>query len=130
MAMKTKCFLICFVSALLIAQNASAQTVSVGGDSLPRFKGGDEALVHFLRKNTHYPNRPKKEGVRGTVIVKFNVDYLGKMCNIGLIQGVNPFLDAEALRVVSLLGGRWEPSERDSGPATSTRVINFKFGIP
>jgi TonB family protein len=128
--MKTKFVLIWFILTVLIVRDDSAQTILVGGDSLPAFHGGDKALVRFLQKHTRYPAHAKKEEIKGTVIVTFNVDYLGNMRDIHFIQKVSPELDKEALRVISLLEGRWEPAERVSEAPAGNRIINFKFGIP
>jgi TonB family protein len=115
---------------LLLVCDIPAQTISISGDSVPRFKGGDKALYTFLHKHTRYPSFAKKEEIRGTVIIQFRVDYLGEMKDVVAIQLVAPSLDQEALRVIALLQGHWEASERIAGPATGTRVINFQFGIP
>ena len=72
-------------------------------DEMPKYPGGDAALVKFIKENTTYPDAAKTKGIQGRVVVGFVVTENGTVSDVMVQQHVNPDLDAEALRVVKLL---------------------------
>lgn len=95
---------------------------------LPEFKGGYDNLIKFLVNNVKYPANAKEKGIQGKVYIEFTIDENGKVINPNIGRGVNPELDAEALRVVSLLPD-WIPG-KDKGKAVKVKSvlpINFKL---
>lgn len=92
------------------------------------YPGGKEALIEFLKKNLVYPPEAIKDGIQGTVIVKFVVQADGRITHAEVIRSVNPLLDEEALRVVRLMG-YWIPAEIEGGAVNSyyTLPIWFRF---
>lgn len=72
-------------------------------DQMPVFNGGDAALLKFIAENTTYPASAKEAGIQGRVIVGFVVGEDGTVNNVKVAKGVDPALDAEAVRVVKLL---------------------------
>ena len=97
-------------------------------DKMPEFKGGFDNLVKFLIKNVKYPENAKNKGIEGKVFVSFTIDEIGKVTNPKIVKSVNPELDAEALRVISLLPD-WIPGNNKGKivKATLTLPINFKL---
>lgn len=94
----------------------------------PVFPGGDEALLKFIKENTKYPEIPKSNGVEGKVFVRFIIDTKGKVTNVSLMNDIDPYLNAEAMRVVALLPP-WTPGkQRDKFvPVSYIIPINFKL---
>ncbi|MDX9727542.1 MAG: TonB family protein [Bacteroidales bacterium] len=74
-------------------------------EEMPEYPGGDIALLQFVNENTNYPAEAKTQNIQGRVIVRFAVTKDGNVTNITALKGVHPLLDAEAIRVVSLLKG-------------------------
>lgn len=72
-------------------------------EEMPLFPGGDPALIKFVAENTKYPENAKTNGITGRVIVRFVVEKDGSVGRAGILQGVDPELDAEALRVAGLI---------------------------
>jgi TonB family protein len=72
-------------------------------EQMPMFPGGDKALLTYIEENTHYPKVAKDKGIEGRVIVRFVVEDDGSVDRITVIKGVDPDLDAESVRVVSIL---------------------------
>ena len=70
---------------------------------MPLFPGGDEALLKYIAQNTVYPENAKKNNIQGRVIVRFCVTAKGSINQISVLQGVDPELDAEAIRVTKTL---------------------------
>ena len=72
-------------------------------ENMPEFPGGDLGLMKFIQKNVRYPAIAKEYNITGKVYVSFIVDKQGSVTNVKIVRGVDKNLDAEALRVVSLL---------------------------
>jgi TonB family protein len=70
---------------------------------MPEFIGGPDALEDFVKKNIVYPPDAKAKGIQGKVYIQFVVEKDGTVTNEVVRRGVNPLLDAEALRVAKLL---------------------------
>lgn len=75
----------------------------------PAFKGGAREMYKFLAMNIKYPVNAAKRGVSGKVILSFIVCEDGSMCDYKVESGVGFGLDDEALRVVKLMNGLWQP---------------------
>ena len=73
------------------------------------FPGGPNNFLRFLNKNLRYPDSAYVYEIQGTVIVDFVVSKEGKAGNFRVSQSVNPYLDAEALRVMKIMP-EWIPS--------------------
>ena len=74
----------------------------------PSFPGGQQALLEFLRQNVNYPEQAKKDSIEGRVLVGFVIETDGSITEPKVVQSIHPLLDAEALRVISLMP-KWEP---------------------
>jgi protein TonB len=92
------------------AEIVSVKEESVDGEipfvvveEMPMFPGGDEALLKYLAENVKYPEAAKNQKIQGKVIVRFCVTSKGGVSLINVLRGVDPDLDAEALRVVQTL---------------------------
>ncbi len=72
-------------------------------EEMPMFPGGDEALLKFIAENTQYPILAKTNGITGRVIIRFVVSKEGLAQESTVLKGVDPSLDAEAIRVVNSL---------------------------
>ena len=61
---------------------------------IPSFRGGDiEDFRVYIQKNVKYPEEAIKDGVSGTVYVKFNITRRGKIVRVEIIRSVKPCLD-------------------------------------
>lgn len=69
----------------------------------PEFIGGTAKLFEYLSKNLKYPELAKSTGISGKVFIQFVVDKNGKIKDVQVLQGINPLLDKEALRVVEAM---------------------------
>ena len=93
-------------------------------EEAPEFPGGMQACMVFLAKNIKYPVEAQKAGTEGRVIVQFVVGRDGSIRNPKVVRGVSPELDAEAIRVVSMMP-KWNPGKQ-RGKAVA---VNFTLPI-
>ena len=89
----------------------------------PSFPGGDAKMKEFLKKNLKYPQISIDNRMEGKVTVGFVVDKDGQLIDIDVIKGVDKHLDAEAIRVVSMMP-KWNPGYQLDKP------VKVKFNIP
>jgi TonB family protein len=92
-------------------------------EQMPKFPGGDGALMDFLHKSIKYPAEAEKAGKQGRVVVVFVVGKDGAVNNAKVVRSVDEKLDAEALRVVNAMP-KWQPGKQNG------QDVNVKFTIP
>ena len=88
-------------------------------EQMPSFPGGMKAMMEYLDKNIKYPAKAVKNKIQGRVIVQFTVDEKGRLSDIKVVKSVEPYLDAEAVRVVKSMP-RWNPGMQ-KGEAVKVR---------
>lgn len=87
----------------------SPQILSEPNIIKPSFPGGESALLEFVKSNLQYPEEAKQNNEHGRVAVTFDIDKDGTVINPRILRGCTPALDAEALRIVSIM-----PKDRKS----------------
>ena len=97
-------------------------------EQMPSFPGGMEALIQYLAKNMRYPVEAQKNKVQGRVVVGFIVSKDGDIKKAHILRGVDPELDAEAIRVIESMP-RWMPGmQRGKAVAVSyTLPVMFRL---
>ncbi|WP_163214953.1 energy transducer TonB [Bacteroides sp. 519] len=91
-------------------------------DICPQFPGGYDELQKFLKNNTIY----EPEGERNPIIVGFIVEKDG-ITNPLLMRSIDPYLDREALRLVSIMP-KWEPGCLNGTPVRVQYRVLVYFG--
>lgn len=92
-------------------------------EEMPMFPGGDNALFKFLSNNIKYPVVAQENEIQGRVVTQFMVDSIGKIRNLRIAKSVDPYLDKEALRVISSMPV-WIPGKINGKP------VNVKYTLP
>ncbi|MBO8453963.1 MAG: energy transducer TonB [Bacteroidetes bacterium] len=78
----------------------------------PSFMGGDaNAFSKWVNERLEYPEIAKENGVQGRVTLQFTVNTDGSVSNVKVLRGVDPSLDKEAVRVVSM-SPKWTPGKQ------------------
>ncbi|WP_176133045.1 energy transducer TonB [Hymenobacter sp. CRA2] len=94
---------------------------------MAEFPGGLDSLNSYLQRNLHYPNAPLPwPGLKGKVFVSFTVLRTGQIAHAHVERGVNPKLDAEALRVVRAMPA-WKPGEQFGQPVAIVYTLPITF---
>lgn len=94
----------------------------------PVFPGGEEALLKFVRDNTVYPEVAKENSIQGKVYIQFVIDSTGKVTNVRVVKGVDPYLDQEATRVIKMLPN-WTPGKQRGKTVSVTFVVPISFSL-
>ena len=100
-------------------------------EEMPKFPGGLQEAMVFIGKNIKYPVAAQEARIEGRVIVQFVVGKDGSVSDIHTVRGVSPELDAEAIRVVSMMP-KWIPGKQ-RGKAVAvkyTMPIMFRLKTP
>lgn len=100
-------------------------------EQMPEFPGGNLGLVQFLSENIQYPPQAAEVGMEGKVIVQFVVEKDGSIGEVKVARGVDPLLDAEAMRVCKTLP-RFTPGRQNGQPVRVwfTLPVTFKLSAP
>jgi len=102
--------------------------VFVKVEKMPEFPGGIKALMKFLHKHMRYPTIALENGIQGTVYVGFVVSETGKVIDVKLLRGVDPYLDKEALRVVAMIPD-WKPGLQFNRAVRVYRTVPVTFRL-
>lgn len=95
----------------------------------PSFRGGSaNNFSIWVAEHMKYPNEAKKNGIQGRVMVRYTVDITGLVTDVEVIRGVDPYLDAEAIRVVSE-SPKWKPGEIGGKPVKVFFVFPLIFQL-
>ena len=97
-------------------------------EDMPEFPGGELALRQFIANTVKYPVIAQENGIQGRVYVTFVVDADGSVSNPKIARGVDPSLDKEALRVVSLLP-KWKPGMQRGKPVRVSYTVPINFQL-
>jgi TonB family protein len=97
-------------------------------DYMPTYRGGDAALMKTIYDNIEYPAEAKTGNIQGKVIVRFVIDKEGKVEDPTILKSVHPLLDAEAIRLVSMLSG-WKPGLKAGKPVSVYYSLPITFGL-
>lgn len=95
----------------------------------PSFMGSDaNEFSKWVNKRLVYPEIAKENGVQGRVTLQFTVEKDGSVTKVRVLRGVDPSLDKEAVRVVSM-SPKWKPGkQRDRAvPVTYTFPVYFQL---
>ena len=92
-------------------------------EEMPDFPGGMKALMEYLSQNIKYPAEAHAKGIQGRVIVCFVVKKDGSIDNIKVVRSVDPYLDKEAIRVITAMP-KWKPGKQRG------EAVNVRFTVP
>ena len=108
----------------IIKPNVTDADVYEVVENMPEFPdGGMPGLMKYLSANIRYPEAAHKAGTQGRVTVQFVVGKDGSIGNVGILRGVDPNLDAEAIRVISSMP-KWKPGTQKGEP------VNVRYTVP
>ena len=92
----------------------------------PMFNGksADEAFREYINPIIVYPLIAAEHGIQGRVVVEFVIEKDGSLSNVTVVQGADPLLDNEALRVINS-SPQWTPGKHNGKLAR----VSYHFPI-
>jgi periplasmic protein TonB len=97
-------------------------------EEMPMFPGGDAELLKYIGEHTTYPDIAKENNIQGRVIVRFCVTAKGGVSQVSILKGVDPELDAEAIRVVNTLPP-FKPGKQGGKPVPVWYMVPITFTL-
>ena len=92
-------------------------------EQMPKFPGGQSALMQWLSTNMKYPKIAAENGIEGRVYVLFIVRSTGEITDIKIARSVDPSLDEEAIRTISRMP-KWIPGKQGG------EAVNVRYTMP
>ena len=92
-------------------------------EQMPQFPGGQAEMMQFISKNMKYPTIAQENGTQGRVTCQFVVGADGKVRDVKVLRGVDPYLDKEAVRVISSMP-KWKPGVQNG------KKVRVKYTVP
>ncbi len=86
------------------------------------------SIAEFIAANIKYPEKARKMGIQGRVIVKFVVDEKGNITQPEIVNSPDSTLSAEALRVVSKMPS-WIPGKKDGKEVAIFTYLPISFKL-
>jgi protein TonB len=96
--------------------------------SKPVYPGGLTAMKKFVAEHLKYPKAALEAKVEGTVLIRYGLDYRGKVTDVTLKKGLGHGCDEEALRVVKML--RFTVPQSSKKKVRIHQDINIHFKLP
>lgn len=108
-----------------LLENSDVYTIV---DKMPVYTYGEDGLAKFITHNMRYPIKAKQEGIEGRILCSFVVGADGAISNIEVVEGIEPELDNEAIRVLGLMP-KWIPGENKGEPVNVKCLLPIDFTI-
>lgn len=121
-------FLGSLIPHVILESTTYAEAPLTIAEKQPEFKGGNDEMLNYIGKNMHYPEAAVKEGIQGTVFVKFVVDKTGKPTNIEVERGIGSGCDEEAQRIIQSMPN-WNPGLKGGDPVNVIQQVLIKFKL-
>lgn len=97
-------------------------------DKMPQYSYGEDGLAKFISHNIRYPIKAKQDGIQGRILCSFVVGSDGSISNIEVVEGLDPALDYEAVRVLGLMS-KWIPGENKGEKVNVKCLLPIDFTI-
>lgn len=91
-------------------------------------KENEKDFVKFVADNIRYPVIAQENGIQGLVKASYSVNDNGEVSNVKIVEGVDPSLEKEVVRVIeSLPAGA--ALKREGGKATPETTLSVLFRL-
>ncbi len=108
-------------------------TISLKVDNFPSVYGGNSEFKRFLHDHLVYPAAELEKKIEGTVEIFFITTKEGKAARAQVTKSVNPAIDYEAMRLLSLLdwlpATKWSASQQIYAPVNMEWSVKINFSV-
>ncbi len=95
----------------------------------PEFPGELEAMMQYLVDNIKYPEKVRRAGIEGKIVIRFFINTDGSLEDFAVIKSSgNDLLDAEALRVAKAMPD-WKPALFEGKPVKLRMTLPIVFKL-
>ncbi|MDO7850356.1 energy transducer TonB [Hymenobacter convexus] len=97
-------------------------------EKMPSFRGGgNREVVKFIQQQVVWPRQDGKiVQAQGRVFASFTVDASGRVCHPKIVKSLQPFFDAEVLRVLRIMPN-FKPGRQNGKPVAVDMVVPVTF---
>ena len=93
-------------------------------EQMPSFPGGEAALMQYLHRHISYPKDARKNGISGTVVVRFIVNRDGSLSDLTILgEHLGGWLEQESMDVVQNMP-KWIPGSQGGVK------VNVRYALP
>ncbi len=97
-------------------------------EEMPVPEGGEAGLYKYIAENTRYPKIALDNNIQGKVYVRFCVTSKGTVDQVSILKGVDPELNAEAIRVVKTFPP-FKPGKMNGKPVPVWYIVHIDFKL-
>lgn len=97
-------------------------------EQMPKFPGGESALMEYVSKNVVYPEEAKEKEIQGRVFIGFVVEKDGSIGEVKVLRGIGGGCDEEAVRVIKGMP-KWKPGMQKGKPVRVSYQIPIYFKL-
>ena len=88
---------------------------------------GENEFVAWTLRQVRYPSDAKEQGIQGRLIASYVLSEDGFITDVEILRGINPSIDAEAIRVLKS-SPKWEkPAMKEGVPIKVSFVMPMNF---
>lgn len=113
---------------LLDVATSKEDTVYQIAEEMPKFPGGEQAMMKFVAENINYPQEAKDKEIAGRVFVSFVVEKDGSVSNVKVVRGIGGGCDEEAARVIKGMP-KWKPGMQKGKPVRVNYMMPVFFKL-
>jgi TonB family protein len=94
----------------------------------PQFPGGETEFLRYVYQNVKYPQKDKKIGFEGKVIVSFVVNSLGQIKDVKITHSADADMDKAVIQVIKD-SPLWQPGIRNGIPVNVLYTFPVTFAL-
>lgn len=83
-------------------------------------------MISYIYDNLRYPKEAYDENIQGRVVVQYLVDKTGNIDSVRIVKSKDPYLDAEAVRIVTSFP-KFTPGKFDLTPIDQWMTLPIMF---
>ena len=106
-----------------VAPTSKSKRVYEVVEEMPSFPGGKPAIAAYIARTVKYPGPCLDDKIQGRVICRFTITRDGTVKDVVVTKSVDPLLDKEAVRVISLMP-KWIPAKHNG------ERVDAKYSLP
>jgi len=96
-------------------------------DIQPRYIGSMTEFYNIINDHISYPLLAKSKQASGRLYLTFEIDTLGSMCNISVVNDPGFGCASEAIQAIGLVPNLWIPAQKNLRKYSSRFVLPFNF---